>query len=385
MIGTAAFAALIYSYFFYWLAAAALLGVLIGVEIVRCLIAGRSPLNRYVVALAIILLAGLAIGAPQIYGNAHTFADPHYKPILQRIARGRTLLPNDPTRFVHLRNYWALAKLLLGAIAIAALRLWRLQVIWILSLIGYLLTNLAVFVKIDFENHHWVMVTNPVTELMVLILCAYFCERYFSWRFVRVLAPCLVLLIAIPGAAMRGMGTLRADWGKDRTAALQRVLPVAGTLSSLGPDCTIAGTSDDAEAAFQLSPCAMLYSIPYTAVNTVIPDQEVFERHALAYWLAGWTLDQYRAVAGDLVTANSFGHPEWQPAALREARSVIFARLSSDDKFRASLMARYTPTHLVIGPGDTRMPRHVYDWRPLASVNGVRVLELLGLGVRDVR
>jgi hypothetical protein len=377
VICTAAFVALIYSYFYYWVAAAALLGVLIAVEIVRCWIARERLLNSYVLSLAIILTAGLAIGAPQIYANAHTFADPRYLPILQRLARGQSLLPNDPIRFVLLRNYWVIGKLVLGAIAIAALRLWRLRVFWILAVIGYLLTNLAVFVKIYFENHHWVSVTNPITELMSLILLAYFCERFFSWRFVRVLAPCLVVLIAIPGAAMRGMGTLRADWGKDRTAALQRILPIAGTLSGLGPDCTVAGTSDDAEAAFQLSRCAMLFSNPYTALITPIPDREVNERHALNYWLEGWTLDEYRPISGEPMSWNPFGHPEWQPQAVTEARTAIFAKLATDSRFREDLMARYTPTHLVLAAGETRTPPNVYEWRPIASVNGVRVLQLI--------
>ena len=376
VLAIAAFAALIYTYFYYWLAVAVLLSVLIGWIIVKNVRAGKSLITTPVWGLAAILLGGLLLGSPQIYSNAHTASQPQYKHSLERIARGQKLLPGDPIRFLHIRNYWALGKLLLAAFLMRLLRLWRLKVLWILTAIGYLLTNLAIFANIDFENHHWITVTNPIGELMILILLAYCADRYLSWPRVRWAAPVLVVLIAIPGVTLRGMGTLRAEFGKDRTAALQQVLPLEREISNLGSDCTIAGNTDQAEAVFQLSRCAMLFSTPYTALITPIPDQEVHERQALSYWLEGWTLDAYRAVAKYPMCWNSFGHPEWQPAYLIKARAEIFEKLS-DPAYRQTLIARYQPTHLVITEKSGRQPVRDCEWKMVTSMNGVSIYRLM--------
>jgi hypothetical protein len=120
----------------------------------------------------------------------------------------------------------------------------------------------------------------------------------------------------------------------------------------------------------------MLFSTSYTALITPIPDEEVNERQSLSYWLEGWTVDEYRAVAGYPMSWNSFGHPEWQPPFLVRARSEIFEKLG-DAGFRRTLIARYRPTHLVINERIGRKPAHDCEGKVVATLNGVSILELL--------
>lgn len=379
-LGICAFAALIYSYFFYWTAAAALISIIVAVEIAASAIGGKRWLDRRALRLSAVLVGGLAIGAPQMIGNITTFAAPQYKPSLQRIARGQNVQANDPRRFIHLKNYWALLNLIAGALLIVALRLWNLRVLWILMLVGYLLTNLAVVVPLDFENHHWILVTNPMSELLVLILLAHIVERFSAARSTRVVVAVVAGLIVVSGATLRGMGALHAEYGVGRTEALQKALPLSGIISRFDPDCTVVGSSQTAEAVFQLSHCAMLFSSPYTAVNTPIPDQEVHERHAFMYWLEGWRASEYAAVAGETMSSYTFGHPEWQPDFVSRARLAIFRRLEDDPGFRRTLMERYRPTIVVIEGKSGHKPRSEYQWKTLGSANGIFVYQLADEG-----
>ena len=121
---------------------------------------------------AAVLAGGMVLGAPQVYNNSRTFADPQYRPVLERMVRGQRLEPGHPRRTAHLWNRWPLAELAVGGAAIVGLGLWNLGLPWCLTLAGYLLSTSAAVTGLEFENFHWAYVYSAFGEITLLVVAA---------------------------------------------------------------------------------------------------------------------------------------------------------------------------------------------------------------------
>jgi hypothetical protein len=115
-----------------------------------------------------------------------------------------------------------------------------------------------------------------------------------------------------------------------------------------------------------------MYSDPYIAQASLISDNELNERHALSAWLEGLREAEYVGIAGQPIAFNSYGRPDWQPAALSARRLVIFQSLT-DPAYARNLIARYRPTHLVTS---ARQPNSSLRWQLIMQSGSIRLYHL---------
>ena len=115
-LGTICLGLCVQLYFFFWTATLLGIGAYFGVRGMAWLRDREGGGERRELRFgAVVLAGGIVLGAPQVYDNARTFAEPKYQPILQRMIRGQKLPPGDPQRTIHLKNTWTLAELAVGA------------------------------------------------------------------------------------------------------------------------------------------------------------------------------------------------------------------------------------------------------------------------------
>lgn len=360
-------------YFFYWTAAAAALAGAIGTRLVLAsLNAEARPAHlaecRF---LALVLAGGLLIGLPQVYVNAQTFADPAYRPILERLSRGQHLAPDDPARTMYLRNAWALAKLALGAWAILVARLPGLGVLWWLTLAGFALANSALVTGLEFENYHWAYVYSPCGEILLLAALALWLDRKRE-----VLGRALALLWIVPAALVtialvwRPFEALHAPEAVALSKTLAELRPMEPALAALGSDRVLAGPRA-ANVALLLTRCGQLYQEPHTAHSSVVPDQEVNERHALNGWLLGLDLDGYKGTAlPERFQVGPSARPEWRPLAVADARAAIFQRLMAGSA--GDLVEKYRPDALLL-PATSPRPERLGPWTEVGHTAQFRI------------
>jgi hypothetical protein len=349
-------------YFFFWTAAVVGIGAFVAWNLFW---AWRDPACR-TAALAraklcgLVLAGGLVLGAPQVYGNAKTFAVSQYQPILQRLSRGRDVGTDPEARFRFLRNYWLWLKLGIGAAGILLFRFRRLALIWFLTAAGYALACSALITKLEFENFHWSYVHAAFGEILVLGVAAQFlAPRLRNWgrlRFALWLIPAGLLVTA---AAWRPYEAIKAPEAAWNSRVLGELQPLEGPLAALGPDCVLAGPKET-DLALLFSRCGQLYQQPYTAHNSVITDEEVNERHALNAWLQGKTPAEYLVSAREEpLQVGPSPNPAWQPETVAFERSKIFTRVSAD---ATPFLVRYRPTALILRAGATP-PSGSGEWR----------------------
>lgn len=365
--GMAALGLCVYLYFFYWTAAAAALGLyLAGVAFAWWL--GRPSAQRarteFVFAGAV-LVGGLALGAPQVITNSRAFADPEFKPILQRMSRGVKLPPGHPACYHNVRNAWLFAKLAFGAVVLMAFAasakaprgaVIGLAVLLAFTVAGYLLANNAVVTGLEFENFHWVYVYSPFSEVALLTGLAVLLARFQPLPRPASLAlgavPVVLTLFAL---AWRPYEAFHAPEAVTLNRTLRDLAPLRPALAKLGPTDILAGPME-VNVALLGGFSGLLYQFDQTSVSSTIPDIEVHERHALNAWLNGLSLDDYvvetrrvKFPGGEIVD------PSWLPNAVTAARVAIFRDLL--DGRADDLLARYRPNVLLRATADGPPPR----------------------------
>lgn len=351
LLGAAALGACIYLYFFYWTAAVFGLGMYLGGLGLWWLGSRgeRKQEARGRLASGVVVLAGgLLLGAPQIVANSQTFSNPEYKPILERMSRGRPLPAEDPSRWGHLANYWLLAKLALATAAIVALGSWRLVPVWAVALAGFLLANSAIVTRLEFENYHWLYVSSPLLEVALLAALALAVDR---WSRPGARWPLALAMISLASAAVapaiRVYGATRGPEALQMTGWLGELRPIAPELRRLGPEDVLAGPNT-ANVALLFGRAGQLYQFDQSACSSMIPLDEVHERHALNAWLMGLGRDEYAAIAGKSLIQVGPSDPrrlEWRPEEVARARLTIFDRLEAADA--GDLLSRYRPNRLL--------------------------------------
>jgi hypothetical protein len=301
-LGALAFGAIclmlcIHLYFFFWTAAVIGIGAY---GLCIAYLAWRKPSERAehvarIKLLAGILAAGLVLGAPQIYTNARTFADPKYGPILDRCTRPTHLPPGDPARSLNLRNRWEWGAIVVGACIVGALGVQNFGLLWCLLVAGFALKNSAVLTGLEFENYHWGFVTASMAE--ILLLCALVRLADPGDRAPR---PLLKALWIVPlcflalALVIRWHEALHAEESVFLSRLLKEERPLRGPLYELPAECSLAGPSE-ADLALLFTPAGKLFAFPHTLDSSLISEREVDERHALNAWLMGWNRDEYAA------------------------------------------------------------------------------------------
>lgn len=286
------------------------------------------------------------IGAPQVYSNSRTIADPQYKPILERIGRPCTLSPEDPARHLYVKNSWVWGKLIIGAAAILLFRVSGLSLLWCFTFAGYALANSALITSLEFENFHWAYVHASMGEILVLGAVVKVLDRWKEMRLHKFLPalwaiPIVVLLVAL---VWRPYEALHAPAAVENSRVLQELQPLKPMLATLDSNHALAGPKE-VNVALLFTRSAQLYQRPYTW-NSLIADEVVHERHALNGWLEGADLESY------LMTASAdripyCADPSLQEAAITKARSEIFRTLLEHPDAADRLLARYRPDYLL--------------------------------------
>lgn len=296
LVGAALLGLCVSLYFYFWTAAALTLVIVLLGWIVVGGHADGEPQRPELAALArrernlvgIVLVGGMVLGAPQILGNARTFADPASKPILQRLNRGRILFPSDPARTRYLANYWVFAKLGLGALVIVGLRAWRLAVVWAFTASGYLLANSALVTGLEFENFHWSYVHAPFGEVLALGALAVVLDRLrWDGRWLWALPAAVVAL----GMFWRSYEATHCRESVLYNQTLRDLLPLRPALARLGPDDVLAGPWQ-AGVAVMLGDSGLLYQYDQTLVTSFISTRDAHQRKGLSAWLRGLSLEE---------------------------------------------------------------------------------------------
>jgi hypothetical protein len=359
ILGVASLGLTILLYFYFWTAAVVALGLYI---VILLLDAWWNPERRRLALsragfTSTILAGGLALGAPQIYENARTFAEPRYEPILRRCAKPFPLAPDDPARWKCFKNYWVWAKLAIGALGVLALRCSGIGVLWCFTLAGYGLANSAVVTGLEFENFHWLTVCNFTGEVMVLGVLGRFLDRRPGARGLGLGAIWLLAgATSVIAAVWRPYEAIKAADSARNTQIQRELRPLRPGLAVLGVDHALAGPTAT-NVAILYSQCAQLYSHPYSWTFSLVPDEVLHERHALNGWLMGLDLLSYSQIATERNV--QFPRPEWEGGVVRGARARIFEQLS--ERSDAQLLDRYRPDYLLL-PATAPPPRRAGPW-----------------------
>jgi hypothetical protein len=339
----------VYLYFFFWTAAVVGVGAYLAM---RALLALFQPTERSehlatVKFGACVLLGGILLGLPQIYQNTHTFADPSFAPIRERLSRPTHLTAADPARLLNLRNRWEWGALVLGALLIAGGRVRGLGLIWCMLAGAFALKNSALFTGLEFENYHWVYVTAPMGEILLLGL---FARGFEKWRehlgwVLKILWVIPVGMLAIV-AVFRPVEALKAEESVNNSRLLEELRPLRGALSQLPPECSLAGPPE-ANVALLFSPAGQLYQVPYTVHTSLISEQEIDERHALNAWLIGLDRNEYVAQAKPKkFHAIAVSDESTILDVVLQRRLKIFDQILKDGAAR--LLERYRPCALLL-------------------------------------
>jgi hypothetical protein len=353
-------------YFYFWTAAVVALGGYLATLLSLALWGGpRRPEHLARARLvATVLIGGALLGAPQVLANARTFADPAYQPILHRLGRGCPVPTGDRVRSMYLPNTWAWGKIAAGAIALGIFRMRGLGLVWWLTVAGFALANSALVTGLEFENFHWSYVFNTFGEVLLLAIAARGLDRWPGrhWRPWLWLVPIATLAIA---AVWRPYEALTAPEAVASTRVLRELRGLRPALEGLGPEAVLAGTPE-ARLALLYTRGGLLFEAPYTAHNSLIPDEEVSQRHALNAWLAGLDLSSYRRAAMPPFPyqAVPIDVPRWRPEAIARRRVAIFASLLRGDG--DALLRRFHPDALLL-PATAPAPERGGPWRRLAA------------------
>jgi hypothetical protein len=245
---------------------------------------------------AAVLAGGIVLGAPQVYANARTFADPGYRPVLHRMNRGYHFPPDDPRRMQQLRNYWPVAESVVGGAAIVGLGLWGFGLPWCMLLAGYLLSNHAIVTGLEFENDHWSYVFSPFGEILMLCAAASVLDG-LTLRRKWVLWAVPIVLVAT-ALAWRPREALRYHQPLATNRFIREVEPLRGALEGLSPDESLAGPGE-ANTALLFTPAGQLYNYDHSTTSSPIPTAEVSRRFALNAWLLGMDMPRFREAAAE--------------------------------------------------------------------------------------
>lgn len=351
-------------YFYLWTAAVLSLA---GYAAVLLWVGWRRPKQRSsafdrVKRVAIVLALGLSLGAPQIITNFEETRDARIKPYFERLGRPTHLPAGDPARTRYVVNFWVWMKLAVGALGILTLGLAGLGLLWWLTLAGYLLSNLGAVLGIDYQNFHWGLVHAPMGEILVLVTLVGLLERWrwtgkvrlksLAWAF-----PVALLAIA---AVWRPYEVLHAPLAKDMSQSLRELRPLRAALAPLEEERVLAGPWQT-QVAMLYSRCALLFADPLTTIS-LIPLEEVNQRHALNAWLQGLDEAGYRH-APNLAVVNEYGYiwPETREETLVRNRLAIFKRFLEDPRAGELLTEHFGVTDLLL-PASSAPPVRAGPW-----------------------
>jgi hypothetical protein len=368
LLGVAALGLCVLTYFYLWTAAVVGLSLYFGWLLIEAYFNSprRAENLRRVRFVAIVLIGGMMLGGGQIIANAHTFADPSYKPILERLSKGFPLAPNDPVRRMYIVNVWLWAKLALGLIAILGWRMRGLRLLWCLTLAGYALANSALVTGLEFENFHWSIVHASMGEIMLLgiggqLLDRCSCTDARRQKLLR-LAMAMAMALVVIAFVWRPYEALRAPDSAKNSQVLRELKPLRQTLAALNPNCSLAGAPHAVNVALLYTQSAQLFQEPYTAHLSFIPDREVHERHALNGWLEGFDAQTYATTTTtQRFSGGLFTRPEWEADAVKKNRLGIFNELENPHGADA-LIERFRPCYLLL-PADAPPPMRGGAWR----------------------
>lgn len=373
VLGAAALGACVQLYFFYWTAAVVGLGIYLGglgIWWLRSQGEIKAEAWRNLTAGVIVLAGGLLVGAPQITSNTRTFSTPEYKPILERIGRGRQLPAEDPVRWQYVKNYWLLGKLALATVVVVGLGFWRLAPVWAIAMAGFLLANSSIITRLEFENYHWLYVSSPFLEIILLAALALAVDRWSRPAARWPLALAVIALVsAVIAPAIRVYGAMKGPEAVQMTGWLNEFRPIAPELRRLGTEDILAGPFA-ANVAILFGRSGQLYQFDQSACSSMISQDEVHERHALNGWLMGLGRDEYAETAAK--SPIQVGPPDprrsdWGREEVARARLVIFDRLESGDV--DELLSRYRPNRL-LRPASEGPPPRGGPWTRLVEDGG---------------
>lgn len=340
-------------YFFFWTAALVGVGIYLGGLALAWRLGrgearaeGRSELKFA----AAVLAGGMVLGAPQVYNNSRTFADPQYRPVLERMVRGQRLEPGNPRRTAHLWNRWPLAELAVGGAAIVGLGLWNLGLPWCLTLAGYLLSTSAAVTGLEFENFHWGYVYSAFGEVLILSVVATVLDGLGPSRWKRGLwaLPVTFALIAL---AWRAYEPRNHRYAVEANRTLRELDPLRDALAGLPADESLAGPPVG-NIAVLLTRAGLLYEYDQTCLSSPIPNAEVGRRFALDAWLMGMDMPRFLEAIEHSEPVTRFGMRE---AWIADFRAVLDG--GADD-----LLRRYRVGALIL-PAGAPAPVRGGPWR----------------------
>lgn len=353
-------------YFFFWTAAVAAGAFYGGLILAEYLMRrdDRPAVARELGLTALIVAGGLAIGGGQVYQNSKTFGDEATKPILERLSRGQKLDVSNPARHRYILNYWALGKLAIGAAAAIWLRSRAIALLWCFTAAGFSLVNSAVVTGLEFENFHWNYVYSSFGEACLSASLAFAVDRFEKIPRGFIVVGALVALTTSSIAfAWRPYEALHAPEAVWNSKVLEEIEPLRGALSELTINDVLAGPRE-VDIALVFSRSALLFHFPHSSHSSMIPDQEVHERHALNAWLLGYDRARYAEIAGDSrFSVGAAVKPEWKKEAVLAARLKLFDRIDADPR---PFMKRYHP-NVLLTRADAPKPTRGGSWRSIAS------------------
>jgi hypothetical protein len=338
-------------YFFFWTAALVGIGGYLAVRGLRLLVT-RAGLEEWADVRfgAVVLAGGMVLGAPQVYSNARTFADPAYRPTLDRMQRGRHLEPGDPQRTIYVKNKWPWLELTVGAAVIVGFGFWNVGLVWWMLLAGFLLNASAAVTGLEFENFHWLYVWAPAGEIMLLALACLLLDRLqpARWKVALWALPAVLVLIALVWKPYEALYQRHSvEYGQ----LLRDLKPLRPALAELSREETLAGPIQ-VNAALIMTPAGLLYQFDQTWMSSPIPTSEVNQRFALNAWLLGMDMPRFVEAIKDREPVQKFrAGDEW----VKTFQSVL-------DGGAEDLLRRFRIGALLL-PADAPEPVRGGPWR----------------------
>ncbi|CAN5229982.1 hypothetical protein BH11PLA2_BH11PLA2_21550 [soil metagenome] len=350
LLAAALLALLIYLYFFLWTAAVATLTAFAGCYFLLGLLRREERRGHWQQAMwiSLVVVIGVALGAPQILSNSQSFADPALKLALDRMSRGVFIPAGDPIRTMYLKNVWAWGALFAGTLGFALLKTRGVGLLWLLTLMGFALRNSALVTGLEFENYHWNYVHSPSAELLLVTMAILLLDRLRFWNHRRSVVLLVLSLAAVVLA-------ITAHWQRCRSATearfyrqtLSDLAELRPALNRLNEQSLLAGPKA-ANVALLFTRGGQLYQFDQTSHSSLTPDREVHERYVLNAWLSGRVTEPDEPK--ERFQVSLLKRPEWEWPAVDRQRQTIRDELQRDGG--QALLQRYPVTHLLTAAGD---------------------------------
>lgn len=357
---------LINLYFFFWTFAVVLLAAIGGWHLLRWLGSSdrevRSRCWSETKFCALVLMIGMAIGAPQLFVTLKTAEVPTANEALERTPRGIKLAADNPVRWQYAFNKPLVVSVAIGIVAASLLGVPALWTLVAACAVATALQASAAVTGIEFENYKWGHVANTTGYLVLCLVAANIAgrSRWLQFPFANGIAVTSLVLVTLAAVFIwrESLGTRESG---SLMALNEEMRPLRSALQALDPASRIIGPEELVVAGIYAR-AGVLYG--NHSFQSLISDEELIERYSLSRWAMG--LSEAEALSGYPVGLPRDGRVLGEYRARWNSASVEAQVQKSFQSFGQVDLDLYRVSALLLQAGK-EPPARSGQWRKLGQ------------------